>query len=189
MAFKGGPAVKAPALHKMSPAELIDQLASPERWVRQQAKECLYRLPTDAVVRAADARLAAILAGEKPPGTAESDVKFAGLPADADMQAEHVLYELIGVFCRARGGSAGARPASARLAGAAAAGLRHAHDRAVGRSAARPLGAAGGGWSATSRLACGWKRWSRPAMCGRHRRSKWPRWCLPSHAIGSSTTR
>ena len=50
MAYKGGPPAKAPALDKMRPAELIDQLASPERWVRQQAKELLYRLPTEAVV-------------------------------------------------------------------------------------------------------------------------------------------
>ena len=84
MAYKGGPAGKAPALDKMNPAQLIDQLASPERWVRQQAKELLYRLPTEAVVRAADARLAAILAGEKSPGTAEPGVKFAGVPADAE---------------------------------------------------------------------------------------------------------
>ena len=49
----------------MTPAELIDQLASPERWVRQQAKELLYRLPTEAVVAAADARLAELLAGQR----------------------------------------------------------------------------------------------------------------------------
>jgi len=98
MAYQGGPAGKAPALHKMTPAELIDQLASPERWVRQQAKELLFRLPTKAVVQAADARLAAILTGKKPPGTTETGVKFAGRPADANTQTEHWLYELIGVY-------------------------------------------------------------------------------------------
>ena len=35
---------------------------------------------------------------EKSPGTAESEVKFAGTPADASTQGEHLLYELIGVF-------------------------------------------------------------------------------------------
>jgi putative heme-binding domain-containing protein len=98
MAVKDRPAAKAPPLAKMSAAELIDQLASPERWVRGQAKELLYRRPTEAVVQAADARLAAILAGEKSPGTAESEAKFAGTPADASTQGEHLLYELIGVF-------------------------------------------------------------------------------------------
>jgi putative heme-binding domain-containing protein len=98
MALKDRPAAKAPALDKMSPAELIDQLASPERWVRQQAKELLYRLPTELVVKAADERLAAILAGKKSPGTTESGVKYAGAGADASTQGEHLLYELIGVF-------------------------------------------------------------------------------------------
>jgi putative heme-binding domain-containing protein len=98
MAYKDLPAAKAPALHKMSPPELIDQLASPERWVRQQAKEFLYRLPTEEVVAAADARLTTILAGKKSPGTTESGVKYAGAPADASAQEEHLLYELIGVF-------------------------------------------------------------------------------------------
>jgi putative heme-binding domain-containing protein len=98
MAYQGGPVGKAPALDKMSPAELVDQLASPERWVRQQAKELLYRLPTEGVVHAADARLAEILTGKQIPGTDEPDMKLAGSPADASTQAEHVLYELIGVF-------------------------------------------------------------------------------------------
>ncbi len=98
LAYKGIPAAKAPALDKMSPVELLDQLASPERSVRGMAKEYLYRLPTDAVVRAADVRLAAILAGEKSPGTAESGTKFAGVPADANTQEEHFLYELTGVY-------------------------------------------------------------------------------------------
>ncbi len=98
MAFKDLPAAKAPDLHKMTPAELIDQLASPERWVRQQAQEFLYRLPTETVVAAADAKLATILAGKKSAGTAESGVKYAGAAADASAQEEHLLYELIGVF-------------------------------------------------------------------------------------------
>ena len=178
MAYKGGPAGKAPALHKMSPAELIDQLASPERWVRQQAKEFLYRLPTEAVVRAADARLAAILAGEKSPGTAEPGVKFAGAAADADTQAEHLLYELTGVFAAHEA----VRPALIeRLLDfnrAAAARVRHAYDRSVGRSAARPLGTADADDRRrfSSRADGSGGRGQLCAIAGR--RSKWPRWCL-----------
>jgi putative heme-binding domain-containing protein len=98
MALKDRPAAKAPPLATMSADELVDQLASPERWVRQQAKELLYRRPSEAVLSAADKRLAAILAGKQLPGTAESEVKFAGMPANGQAQGEHLLYELIGVF-------------------------------------------------------------------------------------------
>ena len=82
----------------MTPAQLIDQLASPERWVRQQAKEFSIGCRPRQSFEAADARLAAVLAGKKSAGTAEPGVKFAGLAADAGMQAEHLLYELVGVY-------------------------------------------------------------------------------------------
>ncbi len=49
----------------MSPAELVDQLASAEAWIRHEAKQLLYRRPSEAVVAAADARLAELLAGKE----------------------------------------------------------------------------------------------------------------------------
>ncbi len=97
LSAKNRPLVKPPAMHQMQSEQLVDQLASPEHWVRQQAKELLYRSPSDAVVAAADARLAELLAGK----TARIDspgAKYLGMPADAETQTEHFLYELTGVF-------------------------------------------------------------------------------------------
>ncbi|HTU26395.1 MAG TPA: c-type cytochrome, partial [Pirellulales bacterium] len=95
-----GPAAKPPALHTMTPAELVGQLVSPERWVRQAAKELLYRRPTETVVQAADEQLAAILADDKNilPAKPERGARYCGTPADLKTQREHFLYELMGVF-------------------------------------------------------------------------------------------
>lgn len=54
LAAKNRPAVKCPALAAMSPPELLDQLRSPERWTRHQAKRLLFEAPTPAVAAAAD---------------------------------------------------------------------------------------------------------------------------------------
>jgi putative membrane-bound dehydrogenase-like protein len=51
---KGYPAVDYPNLSEMTSDELIAQLASPERWVRYQAKRVLYYLPTNEVIKSAD---------------------------------------------------------------------------------------------------------------------------------------
>ena len=47
--------VKQPKLAEMSPSLLLEQLRSPERWTRYQAKRLLFDAPTDEVVAAADA--------------------------------------------------------------------------------------------------------------------------------------
>ncbi len=51
---KGYASVKQPKLAEMKPAELLEQLRSPERWTRYQAKRLLFDLPTKDVVEAAD---------------------------------------------------------------------------------------------------------------------------------------
>ncbi|HTU24869.1 MAG TPA: PVC-type heme-binding CxxCH protein, partial [Pirellulales bacterium] len=109
MTAKNRPLVKRPPLEKMSTTELIEQLRSPERWVRGQAQEQLYRLPSNEVVKAGDDRLDSIilarrartddrLAAAAVPAPAGPGVKYAGVPADAAEQNEHLLYELTGVF-------------------------------------------------------------------------------------------
>lgn len=55
---KGRASVKQPALADMTPAELLGQLASPERWTRYQAKRLLFDGPTNDVIKAADAFVA-----------------------------------------------------------------------------------------------------------------------------------
>lgn len=51
---KGRASVKQPALANMKPAELLTQLASPERWTRYQAKRLLFDGLTKDVIPAAD---------------------------------------------------------------------------------------------------------------------------------------
>lgn len=51
---KGRAPVKQPKLAEMKPAELLEQLKSPERWTRYQAKRLLFDAPTAAVLKAAD---------------------------------------------------------------------------------------------------------------------------------------
>ena len=46
--------VKQPKLAEMKPAELLEQLKSPERWTRYQAKRLLFDAPTTEVLKAAD---------------------------------------------------------------------------------------------------------------------------------------
>ncbi len=52
---KGRALVKQPALADMKAAELLEQLKSPERWTRYQAKRLLFDLPEDDVLKAAEA--------------------------------------------------------------------------------------------------------------------------------------
>lgn len=70
--------VKQPALASMAPAELLQQLHSPERWTRAQAKRLLFDAPTAQVVAAADQWVAALD------------------PAAPDY--ERLLVEVIGIF-------------------------------------------------------------------------------------------
>ncbi len=55
---KGRPLVKQPALADMKPAELLEQLKSPERWTRYQAKRLLFDMPAVDVLKAAEAFIA-----------------------------------------------------------------------------------------------------------------------------------
>ncbi len=75
---KGRAPVKQPNLAAMKPAELLEQLRSPERWTRYQAKRLLFDTPTDAVLKAADV--------------------FAAKLTNPTPEDERVLLELIGVF-------------------------------------------------------------------------------------------
>ncbi|MES2595061.1 MAG: PVC-type heme-binding CxxCH protein [Verrucomicrobiota bacterium] len=51
---KGRPSVKQPNLSAMKPAELLEQLKSPERWTRYQAKRLLFDLPAKEAIAACD---------------------------------------------------------------------------------------------------------------------------------------
>ncbi len=55
---KGRASVKQPDLASMKPAELLEQLRSPERWTRYQAKRLLFDRPSAEVLAAADAFVA-----------------------------------------------------------------------------------------------------------------------------------
>lgn len=55
---KGRAAVKAPTLAGLKPAALLEQLRSPERWTRYQAKRLLFAAPARDVLAAADAWVA-----------------------------------------------------------------------------------------------------------------------------------
>ncbi|MDZ4290169.1 MAG: PVC-type heme-binding CxxCH protein [Prosthecobacter sp.] len=55
---KGLPSVKQPPLAEMTPPQLLEQLRSPERWTRYQAKRLLFDGPTKEVIAAADAFVA-----------------------------------------------------------------------------------------------------------------------------------
>ena len=52
---KGRAPVKQPNLAAMKPAEWLEQLRSPERWTRYQAKRLLFDAPANEVLKAADA--------------------------------------------------------------------------------------------------------------------------------------
>ena len=75
---KGRASVKQPNLAAMTPAELLEQLRSPERWTRYQAKRLLFDTPSADAVKAADAFVAKLAPGT--PGY------------------EPLLLEVIGVF-------------------------------------------------------------------------------------------
>ncbi len=75
---KGREPVKQPNLAAMKPVELLEQLRSPERWTRYQAKRLLFDTPSTDVLKAADDWVATLE------------------PAMADY--ERLLLEVIGVF-------------------------------------------------------------------------------------------
>ncbi len=75
---KGRAPIKQPNLAAMKPAELLEQLRSPERWTRQQAKRLLFDMPSADVLAAADA--------------------FVVKLPSATPQDERLLLEVTGVF-------------------------------------------------------------------------------------------
>jgi mono/diheme cytochrome c family protein len=75
---KGLAPIKQPALAAMKPAELLEQLRSPERWTRYQAKRLLFDAPSREVLSAADAFV-------------------ANLPTTT-LEDERLLLEVIGVY-------------------------------------------------------------------------------------------
>lgn len=66
--------VKPPMLAGLAPAQLLEHLRSPERWVRYQAKRLLADAPSDQVLPAADAWIAAL-----PVGAAGDRLRFEAL--------------------------------------------------------------------------------------------------------------
>ena len=74
---KNRPLVKQPNLASMKPGALLEQLRSPERWTRFQAKRLLFNLPSKEALKSADAW-----------------VKSLSKDAATDL----LLLELIGVF-------------------------------------------------------------------------------------------
>ena len=70
---KGRASVKQPDLASMKPAALLEQLRSPERWTRYQAKRLLFDAPSADVLKAAD--------------------EFV-----SKLDDEHVLMEICGIF-------------------------------------------------------------------------------------------
>ena len=75
---KGRAPAKQPNLATMKPVELFEQLRSPERWARYQAKRLLFDAPTSEVLKAADKWIARLV------------------PTTPDY--ERLLLETIGVF-------------------------------------------------------------------------------------------
>jgi putative heme-binding domain-containing protein len=78
---KDRPLVKAPPLSEMTAAQLLDQLRSPERWVREQAKQVLYNRAASEVIPAAETWLDQVASND----------------ANATNSAS-LLYEIIGVY-------------------------------------------------------------------------------------------
>lgn len=102
---KGRPLVKQPVLADMKPAELLEQLKSPERWTRYQAKRLLFDLPEQEVLKAAEAFI-------------------------ANNEDERVLMEVSGIFESHEGTNAGLVK---RLLAAKDAGVRAYGARAAGK--------------------------------------------------------
>jgi len=75
---QGFPAVTQPDLAAMDLEELLDQLRSPERWTRYQAKRLLFYAPTEEVVAAAD--------------------RWAETIDENDLMRDRLLMELMGVY-------------------------------------------------------------------------------------------
>jgi putative heme-binding domain-containing protein len=89
---RGRPTVKPPALAAMDATPLLDQLRSPERWVRDQAKRLLATRPGTEVIPAADAWLAKTLAATDAAGAAPLLFEVTGVYA----AHEEVRPELLG---------------------------------------------------------------------------------------------
>ena len=79
MTADGRPLVKRPELEKMGAEELLEQLKSPEHWVREQARRLMYGLKKEVIIPAADAWVAKL------------DSK--------SVEGGKLLYEVTGVFC------------------------------------------------------------------------------------------
>jgi len=79
MTATGRPLAQRPALEKMNAAALLEQLKSPERWVREQARRLLYSLKKEEAIAAVEAFIATV------------DEKTA--------DGAKLLYEASGVFC------------------------------------------------------------------------------------------
>lgn len=75
---KGKESVKQPDLAAMSAADLLEQLRSPERWTRYQAKRLLFDMSSDEAVAAAD--------------------QWIGALDPSDPDHERLLMEVTGIF-------------------------------------------------------------------------------------------
>jgi putative heme-binding domain-containing protein len=64
MTAKGRELAKRPKLEAMKLPELLAQLESPERWIREHARNLLFRQPKNETLAAADALLARLQSGE-----------------------------------------------------------------------------------------------------------------------------
>ena len=104
---EGQDPIVQPDLAGMGPAELLEQLASPERWTRYQAKRLLFDAPGDAVARC------------------------GGCPARIDHRRAFAARDHGGLRS-SRGAARRTYQALARGAGSSSACLRSAHCRHVG---------------------------------------------------------
>ncbi len=76
---KGRAPIKQPNLAAMRPPELLEQLRSPERWTRQQAKRLLFDAPPADVLPAADAFLSKVTGETKTAAREQLLVEAAGV--------------------------------------------------------------------------------------------------------------
>lgn len=91
---KGRAPIKQPNLAAMKPAELLEQLRSPERWTRQQAKRLLFDAPTAEVVRAADEFLRGI--ETRTPADEPILIEVAGVFEAHEAARPGLAYQLLG---------------------------------------------------------------------------------------------
>ncbi len=76
---RGRAPIKQPNLAAMKPAELLEQLRSPERWTRYQAKRLLFDMPRTEVLPAADAFLSKVTGETKTAAREQLLVEVAGV--------------------------------------------------------------------------------------------------------------